>query len=100
MTQAKQKADELRVLAEQELSEVHQWLTDNCGRGLPYVNATDLATALHGTAYVLGQIERTTKYMVNIGQSGPASSGLRYLLEYVARNEIAKARAAILETEQ
>lgn len=75
---------------------IDTWLSEHCGRGLPYENAHNLETALHGAAYTLGQIRGTDKYSVNIGQTGPASSGILWLLEYVARNEIALASAAAL----
>lgn len=69
-------------------AELDQWLLENCGRGLPYEKATDLHTALHGLAYVLRQIEGTHKYTVNIGQCGPATTALRWALDYIARNEL------------
>lgn len=69
--------------------EMNAWLTANCGCGLPYEKATDLNSALHGVSYVLRQIESTSKYTVHIGQCGPATTGLRWLLDYVARHELA-----------
>ena len=79
--------------------EVGDWLVANCGRGLPYVDGTDLPTALHGVAYVLRQIEGTASYKVNIGQCGPAASSLRWMLEYVARHEMSRDRDASLAEE-
>lgn len=64
------------------------WLQNNCGAGLPYGEATGLKDALHGTAYVLRQIESSPRYEVNIGQCVSATTSLRWLLEYVARNEL------------
>lgn len=64
------------------------WLQNNCGAGLPYNEAESLKDALHGTAYVLRQIESSPRYEVNIGQRISATTSLRWLLEYVARNEL------------
>ena len=75
---------------EPDREQVNAWLTEHCGRGLPYDIAHDLDSALHGAAYTVRQIEGTLKYTVHIGQSGPASSGIRWLMDYVAHNEITK----------
>lgn len=63
---------------------IDAWLEKNCGVGIPYQNATDTASMLHGLAYVLRQIESTNRYMVNIGQTGPATSALRMALDHFA----------------
>ncbi len=68
--------------------QIHEWLVENCGRGLPYAEASDLPTALHGLSYVLRQIEGTSKYMVNIGQAGPASTSIRWILEHIAKDAL------------
>lgn len=75
--------------------QITDWLTENCGRGLPFDNATDLPTALHGLAYVLRQIEGTNTYRPMIGQTGPARSSIRWILEYVARHELNAEKQAI-----
>lgn len=84
----------MRDLSSQVLEsreEIDAWLEANCGKGLPFKEATDQASMLHGLAYVLRQIESTNKYMVNIGQTGPAVSALRMALDHFARAAIAKA---------
>lgn len=68
--------------------DISEWLVTNCGKGLPYREAIDLNSALHGAAYVLRQIEHSPRYEVNIGQHTSAATGIRWLLEYVARNEL------------
>jgi len=72
--------------------EIDAWLEANCGRGLPYADATDEPTMLHGLAYILRQIEGTNSYKVLIGQSGPATTALRMALDHFAADAIAKAR--------
>lgn len=67
---------------------IEDWLVENCGRGLPYVTATDLPTALHGLAYTLRQIELSRTYRPHIGQQGPAASAIRWALEYIAAREM------------
>lgn len=64
--------------------EIDAWLKANCGVGIPFKDATDNASMLHGLAYILRQIEGTNKYMVNIGQTGPATSALRMALDRFA----------------
>jgi hypothetical protein len=64
--------------------ELNAWLTDNCGRGLPFGEATDLPSALHGLAYVLRQIECSKTYKVNIGQCVSATTAIRWVLDYFA----------------
>jgi len=73
-----------------EQERIDAWLSANCGTGLPYVEATDDASMLHGLAYVLRQIEGNTSYKVHIGQSGPAASAIRRALEQHARAAIAR----------
>lgn len=63
---------------------IDTWLTANCGVGIPYNEATDLGSMLHGIAYILRQIEGTKTYKVNIGQVGPATSALRMALDHFA----------------
>ncbi len=70
------------------LDEIHAWLTENCGRGLPYDDATDLPSALHGLSYLLRQIEGTNSYKVHIGQAGPAASAIRWALYHFAQQAI------------
>lgn len=77
--------------------DVSAWLTENCGRGLPFADATDLPTALHGLAYTLRQIEGTNSYRPHIGQCGPASTSIRWALEYIARAEMNRATQSVEE---
>lgn len=63
---------------------IDNWLEANCGNGVPFAEATDQKTMLHGLAYILRQIEGTNRYMVNIGQTGPATSALRMALDHFA----------------
>lgn len=71
-----------------ERETIDQWLTANCGKGLPHEDAHDLPTALHGLAYLLRQIESASTYKVFIGQVGPATSSLRWVLDYLAADAI------------
>lgn len=64
--------------------DIDAWLKDNCGVGIPFKDATDSASMLHGLAYILRQIESTNKYMVYIGQTGPATSALLMALDRFA----------------
>lgn len=63
---------------------IDAWLRANCGNGLPYGEAYDQASMLHGLAYVLRQIESTDSYKVNIGQCTSATSALRMALDHFA----------------
>lgn len=69
-------------------AEIDAWLTENCGKGIPYADAVDLKTALHGLAYILRQVESTNSYKVFIGQCGPAMTALRWTLDHLARQAI------------
>jgi hypothetical protein len=71
--------------------ELDNWLEANCGNGLPYGEATDQASMLHGLAYVLRQIEGTNRYMVNIGQTSSATSAIRMALDRFAAEAIKSA---------
>lgn len=61
------------------------WLQANCGVGIPFREATDESSMMHGLAYILRQIESTRSYSVHIGQCGPATSALRMALDHFAR---------------
>ncbi len=74
-------APHLRVPTREDID---AWLKANCGVGIPFKDATDNASMLHGLAYILRQIEGTNKYTVNIGQTGPATSALRMALDRFA----------------
>lgn len=76
-------------MSEPTREELNEWLTANCGRGLPYAVATDEATMLHGLAYILRQIEGTASYKVHIGQTMEARSALRMALDHFARQALA-----------
>lgn len=76
-----------------ELDEIHVWLTENCGRGLPHGPKTDLAGALHGLSYVLRQIEGTNSYKVHIGQCESAATAIRWTLYHFAAQAIEARRA-------
>lgn len=71
-----------------EREQIDVWLEQNCGVGLPHEHANDLSTALHGLAYVLRQIESASTYKVFIGQTGPATSSIRWALDYFAAKAI------------
>jgi hypothetical protein len=64
--------------------EIDSWLEKHCGKGIPYGEASDDASMLHGLAYVLRRIESTDRYMVNIGQKSSAESALRMALDHFA----------------
>jgi hypothetical protein len=63
---------------------IDAWLSANCGTGVPYREATNLKTMLHGLAYVLRQIESSKTYKVSIGQVGSVTSALRMALSHFA----------------
>jgi len=69
------------------------WLVENCGRGLPHGEVTDLPGALHALAYVHRQIASTSSYKVHIGQCIPAETGLLWVLRYLAAQAIEARRA-------
>jgi hypothetical protein len=61
------------------------WLAENCGRGLPHGEVTDLKGALHALAYVARQINSTSSYKVHIGQCVSATTGIQWVLNHFAR---------------
>lgn len=69
-------------------TEIDAYLEEACGKGIPYVEATDQASMMHGLAYILRQIEGTNSYKVNIGQTGPATSALRMALTRFAEQAL------------
>jgi hypothetical protein len=71
-----------------------QWLTENCGRGLPHGEVTDMKGALHALAYVHRQIASTSSYKVNIGQCVSAESGLLFVLQHLARTALSTPKPA------
>ena len=73
--------------------ELDTWLRANCGSDIPFGDATDDKSMLHGLAYVLRQIERTDKYTVNIGQKSSATTALRMALDHFASQAISKAKS-------
>lgn len=73
------------VETEPTRAEIDAYLQEACGKGIPYAEATDHASMMHGLAYILRQIEGTSSYKVNIGQTGPATSSLRMALDHFAR---------------
>jgi hypothetical protein len=77
-------AQPVDVDAEPSRDAIDAWLSTHCGAGIPFKDARDEASMLHGLAYVLRQIEGTNKYTVNIGQTGPATSALRMALDHFA----------------
>lgn len=68
--------------------QLDEWLRQNCGADIPHGEATDEASMLHGLAYVLRQIEGTSSYKVNIGQTVSARSALRMALDHFARKAL------------
>lgn len=64
--------------------QIDEWLEANCGKGIPYGEAQDFSSMLHGLAYTLRQIEGTTSYRPHIGQSISAASALRMALDHFA----------------
>lgn len=81
------RADQPNVQAGREA--IDAWLEANCGAGIPFAEATDRTSMLHGLAYVLRQIESTSSYKVHIGQCGPATSALRMALDFFAQAALA-----------
>jgi len=78
------KLVELAQDAEYTREEIDAWLASHCGIGLPYKEALDEASMLHGLAYVLRQIGCAPGYKVNIGQIGPALTALQLALDHFA----------------
>lgn len=70
--------------------QLDEWLTANCGKGLPHGEATDEASMLHGLSYVLRQIENTSTYRPHIGQCTSATSALRMALDHFARKALSE----------
>lgn len=75
-------------MSEPTREEIDEWLTDNCGKGLPHGEATDEASMLHGLSYVLRQIEGTNSYRPHIGQCTSATTALRMALDHFAIHAI------------
>lgn len=71
-------------MSEPTRKQIDAWLERNCGTGIPFEEASDTKTMLHGLAYILRQIESTDRYMVSIGQTTPATSSLRMALDNFA----------------
>ena len=76
--------EQLEGLVEPTRDQIDAWLEANCGKGIPYGDATDQASMLHGLAYVLRQIESTDSYRPFIGQCNSATSSLRMALDHFA----------------
>lgn len=78
-------ADLAELIEKVKREDLDEWLTKNCGNGLPFFGeASSEEQMLHGLAYVLRQIEGTNRYMVHIGQTTAATSSLRMALDHFA----------------
>lgn len=86
----------LLALADATDDEIDNWLVENCGRGIPFENATDEQTMLHGLAYLLRQLSACPGYKPNVGQIGPATTAVNMALRTFARQAITRARAGAM----